>query len=217
MDTQYKKSKYQQIVEKLDQTRKNINEEMSWRKVKSKTDDILNEMRANNDTAEIKQIFTVLAIPLSLCILAYMWKSQLIFGAILLTSLILFLLYYRAKMKEIILENSKFKISDDLNNLTEIQQVKQKINYINSGIEIKKNRIQLIRYFYMFFFPIFMFTLSSLIWQKLSSTQSIWALCFAFLIGGIFWAYFFKPEIEDLEYTQEELNEENRKLLAVVD
>jgi Flp pilus assembly protein TadB len=212
MDHQEEKNKYEEFADKMEQTRMEVNKEHNWMGVKHKTDYILEELREKGDSVEFSIIILVLAIPLGIIALIYMYSQSIWLGLLGIMILMLFMVYYRVKMRNIITQNSSFKISQTDQNLSEAEQILIKIKYINSGIEIKKKRVLLIRYFYMLCFPFLLFLGTTLISSGMEGVYLIWSLIFAFVIGSVFWSYYFKPDLEDLEYTQDELLDQEHLL-----
>ena len=212
MSDQEQKLKYEELAERMEQTRMEVNKGKDWNDVNHKTDDILEQIRERGDSVEFSIIILILAIPLGIIALIYMYSQSVwlgLFGILILFSL---MIYYRVEMRNIITKNSTFKISQLDHKMSETEQILIKIKYINSGIEIKKKRVLLIRYFYMLCFPFLLFLGTTLISSKFEGLYLIWSVCFAFIIGSVFWSYYFKPELDELDFSQDELLDQQNLL-----
>ena len=107
------------------------------------------------------------------------------------------------------------KLDDEKSNNSDQKSILQtRVQYILNGTEVLRTRIMLIRNQYVIFFPIFTLLVIDIIKGPLSISAFITTFVIAVIVGGIFWIYYFKNDLTDLENSEEELMIIQEKLNA---
>ena len=206
MDLIHRKEKYKEYLKKIEKAKSDDGEDKFYQALEVRSELILKELKEQNDKGEMNIAIALVSIPLTILALLYYVKDGLNFMMIPLGLLLLFLIYYRTKMlgaarmvKEYRIDN-RDKVADK-----DINWLKKKIEYITYGIEVKLTRLRLVKVFYMIFFPLFLLLIGEYIFKYIPFNNRFISFFVAFLIGGLFWHYFFNIEITELEDDQEDL------------
>jgi len=131
---------------------------------------------------------------------------------IVLVMLLGYLLFYRFSMKS---AETKTKLLENYKDDEDVSSsFYAKANYLSSQISLRKTRLNLIRYFYMLFFPLFLILLY---FSRSAETISspLKAILLAVGIGSIFWYFYFKGEIDELDITKDDLEDIKSKFASV--
>lgn len=206
MDLIHRKEKYKEYLKKIEKAKSDDGDDKFYQALEVRSELILKELKEQNDKGEMNIAIALVSIPLTILALLYYVKDGLNFMMIPLGLLLLFLIYYRTKMlgaarmvKEYRIDN-RDKVADK-----DINWLKKKIEYITYGIEVKLTRLRLVKVFYMIFFPLFLLLIGEYIFKYIPFNNRFISFFVAFLIGGLFWHYFFNIEITELEDDQEDL------------
>ena len=206
MDLIHRKEKYKEYLKKIEKAKSDDGDDKFYQALEVRSELILKELKEQNDKGEMNIAIALVSIPLTILALLYYVKDGLNFMMIPLGLLLLFLIYYRTKMlgaarmvKEYRIDN-RDKVADK-----DINWLKKKIEYITYGIEVKLTRLRLVKVFYMIFFPLFLLLIGEYIFKYIPFNNRFISFFVAFLIGGLFWHYFFNVEITELEDDQEDL------------
>lgn len=207
MDLIHRKEKYKEYLQRLEQARKSINQSVALRGIHNTTDKILDELRDKKSLNEYNWILLLLVIPLLFFMAVSIIKIGLGWRIIPLICIFLSLLYYRWKILQVTRFATKGKLPAGETQAKESEWLKAKIHYILLGIDVKRTRINLLRWIYFLFCPLLIYFLVELLKGAPSNNLLPWFLLAAYLIAGFFWIYYFKSDIEDLDFTQEEMEE----------
>jgi len=208
MDLIHRKEKYNEYLKKIEKA-KSVDEGdyKFYEALENRSELILKDLRDQNDKLEMNLSIGLVAIPIFLLTILSFIKLGFNFMMIIpLILLFIFLVYYRVNMigaTRVVKENriqNKDKESD-----RDIHWLKKKIEYITHGIEVKLTRLRAIKVYYIFFFPIFLVMLGEYLFGQIPFENLFIAFFVAFLVGGVFWHYFFNAEIDELEDTQDDL------------
>lgn len=206
MDLIHRKEKYKEYLKKIEKAKSDDGDYKFYQALEARSEIILKELKEQNDKGEMNIAIALVSIPVTILALLYYVKDGLNFMMIPLGLLIIFLIYYRTKMlgaarmvKEYRTDN-RDKVADK-----DINWLKKKIEYITYGIEVKLTRLRLVKVFYMIFFPLFLLLLGEYFFKYIPFNNRFISFFVAFLIGGLFWHYFFNVEITELEDNQEDL------------
>ena len=206
MDLIHRKEKYKEYLKKIEKAKSDDSDFKFIEALEARSDIILTELREQNDKKEMNLALTLIAFPfLLIATISYVRDG----ASIMLVPagmLILYLIYYRLRMlsaarlvKEYRIDN-RDKVSDK-----DINWLKKKIEYIAYGIEVKLTRLRMTKFFYMLFFPLFLVLLSEFIFNNISFGNRFLSFFVAFLIGGLFWHYFYNEQINEMEEIQTDM------------
>ncbi len=83
-----------------------------------------------------------------------------------------------------------------------------KLRYLSALIGFKASRIRALRLFYMVCFPVWLVMLSKLVFFRETNFNTVLILLVsAYIIGGVFWYFFYARFIQDLEFKQQDIIE----------
>jgi len=180
-------------------------------------ENLFDEIKSSKSSRDFKWLFLLL---LSLVLFAnsfHIAKYSFGFNLIPLLLLLAFWIYYRYTLKQSIAHQSSMnkKLDDEKSNNSDQKSILQtRVQYILNGTEVLRTRIMLIRNQYVIFFPIFTLLVIDIIKGPLSISAFITTFVIAVIVGGIFWIYYFKNDLTDLENSEEELMIIQEKLNA---
>jgi len=207
MDLIHRKEKYNEYLKKIEKAKSDDGGDYKfYEALEARSDLILKDLREQNDKLEMNLAILFVAIPtIILGILSYV-KLGFNLMMIPLVLLLIYLIYFRVRMlaearkvKEYRIDN-RDKVAD-----RDINWLKKKIEYITYGIEVKLTRLRSIKVYYIFFFPLLLVSLADYCFSQSPFGNLFLAFFVAFLIGGLFWHYFFNEEINELEDIQDNL------------
>jgi hypothetical protein len=163
----------------------------------------------------------------------FKWLSLLILSLVLIASAIhmaqfgigfnlipplltvVYWIYYRYTLKKAIekqaIANSKISRNrpDETDNL---RILFNRTEYILNGVEVLEKRISLVRNQYVIFFPVFTIVMINIIRGPLSWGQFAVTAVISIVLGGLFWIYYFRNDLIDLENAADELENIQEKL-----
>lgn len=86
--------------------------------------------------------------------------------------------------------------------------IRSKIQYLIDGIQVKLTRINSVKIVYAFLVPILLILAREIFIGRIDNIGSwLFQWMIAFLIGGVFWIFFFNGDKEDLLYYSDDLND----------
>ena len=141
----------------------------------------------------------------------HIYKIGFSFSTFFMLLLIIYFFYYIYQIKKAIRENIKTKFSQKIDPENP-EFLNNRINYISEGIRVTTQRAFATRNFYMIFFPLMSLTLIDILKGPFDFKGYLATFIVAILIGGIFWYYYFRNDIIDIESDIEELNDLKQRI-----
>lgn len=189
--------------------------DLSLREFHIAIENIFDDLKSSKSSRDYKWLFLLL---LSLCIIAttlHITKFGVGFNLIAILLLILFWVYYRYKLKQAIIEqsieNKKIKeINTGVEKNADI--LLNRLQYIFNGVTVLETRIELVRNQFVLFFPVFALLMIDFIKGPMSTGAFITTAVVAIILGGLFWIYYFKNDLVDIDNSVEELEMIKEKL-----
>lgn len=212
MDTLFRRRKYEEYIQKLNEARQEVGDKMNAKGITNKIDSLYDDVKTIGDKNESTSLILVLALPLFMVCLYQFYAYGFGLRFIIFGALLTFLIIYRSKIQaaaKSIGDKSTFFTDDDSPN-----SLISKVNYLESGIDIKQTRTSLTRNFYILFFPLLMISLGEIFSGPFTTAQYIILLLLAYLIGGGFWFKFFDEDLQELEFSKIDLSDIRAKLLG---
>lgn len=106
-------------------------------------------------------------------------------------------LYYRFGIRDSIAHMQSVSNYGDPNTIGEKQYLSNRLAYLKAGIEIKRVRIDIIKWIYFLLFPIFLLLVSEIVISPISGFGDfIWKYIIAIILGGLIWLNFFNKELD---------------------
>ncbi len=159
-------------------------------------DDIKHTNKSTTYTYILLCLVAIFLVGIVLFYIKYGYFGRLLaYFAVLLGTVI----YYRVNIVNAIRELQDASGYDALKGVDDKQYMKQKLNYLDVGIEVKRKRITLIRGIYVLIFPVFLVLASELYIGPIEGFASfLWKYILAFILGGIVWMFAFNNDIEQI-------------------
>ncbi len=215
MDGLFRKEKYQEYVDLIKNVKEEVSTSMFDTRVKNQTDSILEDLKDKSDVQYLNMALIFLTIPLLLILVGQYIQFGFTLRTIILVFLLGFFLLYRSAMKSVTVESvlkgramSKFEYDEN----NQALGLNAKLDYILSGIAVKKSRLNLTRWYYALFFPFLMVFVTEIVKGEFDTKWYVIGLILAFLTGGYFWWKYFGYDLDDLEITEDEIVDIQRRI-----
>lgn len=213
MDLIHRKEKYKEYLKKIEKAKSGDGDFKFIEALEARSEVILNELRDQNDKREMNLAIAFITIPFTLLAAISYFKVGASFALIPFGLLLIYLVVYRLRMQAAARAVKKYRIDNrDKVADKDINWLKKKIEYITYGIEVKLARLRLTKIFYMIFFPLLLVLLGEFLFGEIYFGNRFLSLFVAFLIGGLFWHYFFNEQIDEMEEIQSDLTQKMRLL-----
>lgn len=187
---------------------------MELRKIHIDVEKIYEDIQDHKSSFIYKTIFYMLFAISFIVFSIHIFKSGFNYSTLLILLLIIYLFYYIYTIKKTIRENIKTKISKKIDPENP-EFLNNRINYISEGIRVTIQRAIVTRNFYIIFFPLMSFTLIDLLKGPFDFKAYLATFIVAALIGGVFWYYYFRNDIIDIENDIEDLNDLKQRISSV--
>lgn len=188
---------------------KNLN--FRLRDIHIDAENIFEDIKTSKSSFIYKTIFYMLFMISFVVFLFHTINFGISYGTLFLVLLLVYFMYFIYSIKVALRTNIKSPKSDKIDPESP-SFLKSRINYITEGIKVTSVRIKLVRNFYIIFFPLMSFVLIFLFRGESSIKSLIITFIISILIGGVFWYYYFKTDLLEIDSELEELNELNQKL-----
>lgn len=195
---------YQKFLYRINEYKQITDKNQAFGAIQSRVDSLYDDMKSKGD----KQFYGylhigIISFALILSALSFM-NGSFFPGVLLIISAVGFKYLYNQTLKTLILDTSKEQEEEEAQQAFDLK-LYHKMQYLKSGIDVKTTRISLVRNAYMVIFPVIMYTSVSLF--NLDNQISVLvSILLAFMLGGVFWFYYFKDELDELEYQEMELD-----------
>lgn len=118
-----------------------------------------------------------------------------------LSVLIIMLLSYKWKLSQ-----ADSEVMKKTPNTAGEDQVAEKIDYLNAGLNMKLVRISSIKWFYITVFPVFLFSIQQLCKGLVQTTYSHWLVPVVLILSYFIWGRFFSSDKKKIEVIQNRVN-----------
>jgi len=171
-------------------------------------ENIFESIKTNKSSRDFKWLFLLLLSIVIAATAIHVFKFGISFNIIPLILLLVYWVYYRYNLKQAI------EVQAMANQRINEEQSKAKDNksilynraqYILNGIEVLEKRITLIRNQYVVFFPVFTIVVIDIIRGPLSWGAFAVTAIVSIVLGGLFWIFYFRNDLTDIENAAEEL------------
>jgi len=207
MDLIHRKEKYNEYLKKIEKAKSDdAGDYKFYEALEARSELILKDLREQNDKLEMNLALALIAAPIFLLSIASYVKHGFTLMLLPLLLLIIYLVYFRINMLSAVRMVKEYRIDNrDKVSDRDINWLKKKIEYIVYGVEVKLTRLRAMKVYYIFFFPILLVLLAGYIFNEVPFGNLFIGFFVAFLIGGLFWHYFFNAEIDELQDIQDDL------------
>ncbi len=192
---------------------KNLN--FRLRDIHIDAENIFEDIKTNKSSFIYKTIFYLLFFISMISYLVHSFKFGYGFGTIFLVLLLAYFLYFIFNIKAALRENIKSPKADKIDPESP-EFLKARIQYISEGIKVTATRIMLVRNFYIIFFPLTTFILIYILRGDTETKSLVITFVISIILGGIFWYYYFKSDLNEIESDMEELSDLDDKINELV-
>ncbi len=211
MDAMYRKSRYQEIVKKVNlfknQSNSDVASDDKYVILQEEVNKIIESLRNRGDQENARIHYILLAAPLAAILVWHMIKYGTYTSDIILLVLMgaaFALANYR--MNVVITESQNEtpqKVSPTSNSKEFIQL---KMSYLEKAMDIKRSRLLLVSLFYIIFSPVLLIKLHEVGLGTIPFDSSTMAYGLAFLVAGALWYFYFNRAFEVYEDIEESLS-----------
>ncbi len=205
MDELFRKDNFQQYSRRLDEAKQSVADEMYLKSVDEKTKVVETKLSDISDAKNhLSHLGLLLGLLSSILVIIFVKLGFDLKWLIVLIMIIGYLLFYKFSMKT---AETKSKMLEDFKEEGDVHSsFYAKANYLSSLIALRKTRVNLTRFFYVIFFPLFLLLLKvSRNAEGLASPLN--AVLLAVVLGSTFWYFYFRDELMELDMTANDLEE----------
>lgn len=203
--------KYQKYASKVNDIRNLENKSFKLRDIHMDVENIYEDIKKNKSSFIYKTIYYLLFGISALSFIVHIIMYGFDFGMLFLVLLIIYFFYFTYNIKSSIKDNIKTKKLEKIDPENP-EFLKFRIQYISEGIQVTHVRAEMLRNFFIIFFPLMAFTLIDILKGPLTTKSYFVTFVVSFLLGGVFWFYYFRNDITDIQGDIEELQELKNKI-----
>jgi hypothetical protein len=178
-------------------------------------ENIFDNLKSHKSSRDFKWLFLLLLSIVLIATAIHIARFGIGFNLIPLILLLAYWVYYRYTLKKAIekqaLANQKINDSSPEENDNKGILI-NRLRYILNGIDVLNTRIILIRNQYVLLFPVFAMVVIDIIRGPLGWGAFTVTAVVSVILGGLFWIYYFRNDLIDLENATDELEIIEEKL-----
>jgi len=115
---------------------------------------------------------------------------------VFLVILLMMFLYYKLTLSA---ADSKVEsVTVSIDDLSKVDRVVSKLQYLDAGINMKASRIKSTKYFYIIIFPIFALTIQEILDGLIGASYTHWQVPFLFVASWITWTLYYRRDKSSL-------------------
>ena len=205
MDLLKNSSKYQSYLNRINDYKQIVDKNHAFTTIQARIEALSLDLKSKKDKAFYEHLHLII-LGLSLIVgFICFFKGMYIFGLINIITAIAMKYIYATTLKSIISESENNPEENPQRAAFDLQLF-HKMHYLNHGINLKMARISIVRNAFMIAFPVAMISLVAMT-PYTSELGLFIPTILAFGMAAIFWFYFFKDDIDELDFQQMELEQ----------
>ena len=217
MDAMYRKSRYQEIVKKVNLLRSQSPDDLmsddKYVLLQEEVNKIIESLRHTGDQENARIHYILLAVPFVSILIWHMIKYEAYTSDILLLILIGVALSLANYRMNLVIKKSQQETPKNVTASSSSKEfIQLKISYLDKAMDIKRSRLLLVSLFYIIFSPILLIKLHEVGLNKVPFDSSMMAYGLAFVIAGALWYFYFNRAFEGYEDIEESLSYINGNL-----
>lgn len=205
MELLFKKGDYNQFIDMVNTSKELLNDSLLLRSIKEKVDLSISKSVEDQTKQENLTLILLLFIPLTLVLVYLNAIHGISWRLVPLLGVIGYVIFYRTSINTPNLNNQLFPEEDHTENLKPMKYLEMKIKYLMSFYDYLKLSHDLVRWFYIIFFPFLCLFLYELVFGVTPFGHVLLGLLGALLIGGVFWYFYFKRNVDRAHFNKEKL------------
>jgi low affinity Fe/Cu permease len=205
MDLLNNSSKYSDYLQRIQEYKEIADSNTDFSIVEGRVDNLYTELKSKDQKKFYTNILkAILFLSLTISFVCF-FVSYITLGVLNMITLVSAYVYYRFAIKPLANESQK---EQQLLHGSKTFETKlyHTMKYLENGIDLKNARIIAVRFIYIGLFSVLMFTCAKLLNIE-NATSSFVLYSISLLLNAAFWFYFFKDDLEELEYISMELDE----------
>lgn len=203
--------KYRKYASKVNDIGSLENKSFKLRDIHMDVENIYENIKKNKSPFIYKTIYYLLFGLAALSFLIHIIIYRFGFGVLFMLGLIIYFFYFTYKIRSAIKDNIKSPKLDKIDPESS-EFLKSRIQYISEGIQVTLERAEMLRNFFIIFFPLMTFTLIDILKGPMTTKSYFVTIIVSILLGGVFWYYYFRNDITDIQSDIEELNQLKNKI-----
>jgi len=205
MDLLKNSSKYNDYLLRIQEYKEIADNNEAFSLIEVRVNNIYEDLKSSHGKNFYKNIFTgILAVSAATTALCF-FTSHITLGVVNLLILAAAKLYYNRSVKPHASESKKEQVLVN-NSVSFDAKLLHTMKYLENGIDLKSARIIAVRFIYIGLLSVLMFTGATILNIE-NTTSSVVLYGISMLMNACFWFYFFKDDLEELEYIGMELDE----------
>lgn len=205
MDLLNYSSKYQKYLDRINEYKEITDKNQAFSSIHSRIDTLSNDLKSKNDKNYYNYIHLgIVALSVLLAVVCLFDRFYFL-GMVLVSVAVGARYFFTSTMKNLIISVDK-EHDEELKEQSFEQQLFHKMQYLKKGIELKTTRINIVKHSFMVIFPLALLGSISIFGLQETGSWFVQSL-FAIVMGCMFWFYFFKDDLDELEYQGMELQQ----------
>lgn len=207
MELSFKTGNYDQFMNMVNASKQLLNDSIILRSIKDNVDQRIDLAKDVHFQKTDLNMILVLALPLSI-VLAYVnYQYGLSWRLIPLIGLVGFFIAYRIFTKNS--EQDNRLLSQDIHDDSPrpLKYLGMKVDYLSSITQNRKTSLQLVRTFYIIFFPFLSYFIYEIVIGAVPFDHIFIGLVVAYILSGFFWYFFFKKDFSEVGFSESQLSD----------
>lgn len=210
MDLSFNKGNYDQHMNMVNASKELLNDSIVLRSIKENVDKQIDQERSEPANDQDWILISILALPLFLIVVYINFKLGLSWRLIPGLGLIGFILVYFKLSRDLKADPSTTALNLHDAGPKPLKFLEMKVNYLLSLRNQKESQLQLLRSFYIIFFPFLLYFLYELLIKATPFDQIFIGIIAAYAISSIAWYFFFQNDFKALSYSKKQLEDYNK-------
>ncbi len=160
-------------------------------------ENIYEDIKVNKSQFIYRGLFLILFIVSTVVFITHIYRNGFSYSILFLIFILSYYFYHTYRIKQAKKEYIKVQKPERVNPENP-GFLKERIEYVHEGVLLILFRAKMTRNFYMIFFPLLTITLINLIKVDLGLKSLLSVIVVSLLLGGLFWYYYFRVDIEEI-------------------
>lgn len=207
MGLSFNKGDYGQFMEMVNTSKELLSDSILLRSIKEKVDNRLDDHKKSDDNKLTLLLILALSLPFLLVLVIAIVRYGISWRIVPALGLITYLVIYKILMNTPATESLHLPKEVHNDDPKPLKYLEMKVDYLASLAKIKKRNLELLRGFYMLFFPFSCYLVYEAIFKAPPFGNLLLGLFASFIVASVFWYYYFRKDLLKMEYDQNQLGE----------
>ena len=205
MDLLNNSTTYKKYLDRINEYKEISDKNQAFSTIKGRVETLSSDLKSKTDRDFYRHIHMGLLIVSLVIAIICIVKGMYVTAGFLLVAAAASKYFYTHTLKSLIRHTSEELKMENEQNAFDLKLFHH-MQYLKNGIELKSVRIAIVRYSFMAIFPLILVSIVSLT-NLVDSVSLFIQITLAALMGAMFWFYFFKDDLDELDYQEMELQE----------